>query len=64
MVQGAGLVEQQPRGAVVVGNHNVNCAIVVNIAEGRSTAYFGEGQSRPGDSGHLSKFLSVAFIAK
>src|SRR6266496_2975929 len=64
MVHGASLVQQQARRAIVVGNHNVNCAVVVNVAEGRSTAYFGEGKSGPCDSSHLSKFPSVTLVAK
>ena len=64
MVQGPSLVQQQPRRAIVVSNDDVNCAVIVNVAEGCAAAHFGKGKSRPCDPSHFTKFLSGAFITK
>src|SRR6266567_248788 len=64
VVQEVRLVQQQARRAIVVGNHNVNCAVVVNVAKGRAAAHFGKGKSWSCDSSHLSKFPSVTLVAK
>src|SRR5260370_38293740 len=63
-VERFGLVQQQGHRAVVVGNHNVDSAVVIYIAESCSTAYLGNGKCRPGNSGYLAKLLSITFVVE
>src|SRR6266478_5033135 len=58
------LVQQQPHRAIVVGNHNVDGTVVVDIPESCSAAYLGNRKGRPSNSGYLAKLLSIAFVVE
>src|SRR6266480_4907349 len=58
------LVQQQPHRAIVVGDHNVDGTVVVDIPESRSAAYLGNRKGRPSNSGYLAKLLSIAFVVE
>src|SRR6266404_4661288 len=63
-VEKSGLVQQQPHRAIVVGNHNVDGTVVVDIPESCSAAYLGNGKGRPSNSGYLAKLLSMTFVVE
>src|SRR5712692_11680744 len=63
-VEGFGLVQQQPHRAIIVGHHNIDGAVVVDIPESSSAAYLGNGQGRPSNSGYLAKLLSMTFVVE
>src|SRR5216684_5817101 len=63
-VEGSRLVQQQPHRAIVVGHHNVDGAVVVDVPESRSAAYLGNGQGRPSNSGYFTKLLSMTFVVE
>src|SRR6266404_5531004 len=60
----SGLVQQQPHRAIVVGNHNVDGTVVVDIPESCSAAYLGNRKGRPSNSGYLAKLFSIALIVE
>ena len=49
---------------VAVRDHDVDGAIVVDIPESSSAAYFGNGKGWPRNSGYLAKLLSVALVVE
>src|ERR1700730_244857 len=61
-VQGSGLVQQQPDGTIVVGYHNVDGAVIVDITESSSAAYLGQCKRGPSYSSHFAKLLSIAVV--
>src|SRR5947209_20518711 len=63
-VQGVIPVQQQPRRTIVVRDHDVDVAVVIDVAESCSAAYPGDGKGGAGDSGHLAKLVSIALIVE
>src|SRR3984893_9129213 len=59
-----GLVQQKPHRAIVVGHHNIDGAVIVDVTESCAAAYLGNAQRRTSNSGYLTKLSSVAFVAE
>ena len=56
------LVQQQTRGSVVIGNYDVDIAIVVDVAESRAAAGVGESESPAGFRARVAKLR--AFVVE
>src|SRR5712691_9836223 len=63
-VQGMILVQQQPRRTIVVRDHDVHVAVVIDVAKSCSAAYPGNGKGGTCDSGHLAKLLSISLVVE
>src|SRR6516162_2291904 len=49
------IVNEQPRGAAVIHQHNVNVPIVIHVAEGGAATHFHRGKSRACTIGHVAE---------
>ena len=58
------LVEKEPQWTIIVGDHYVDRAIVINVTECRAPTHLGQGKSRPGRLGHLAEFFASALVVK
>src|SRR5437879_12343867 len=63
-VQGMIPVQQKPSRTIVVRDHDVDVAVVVDVADSCYAAYPGDGKVGAGDSGHLSNLVYIAIIVE
>src|SRR4051812_27440883 len=64
VVQRTILVQKKPNSAIVVGDNDVHCAIIVDVPESGAAAHFRQCKRRSSRLGHFLELLSLALIMK